>query len=140
MGAFEDVDRLGYASADLGGRILPLYNNYEDYYNNPGNPLFGKVHSNSLISKLNWQFAPQWNLMLKGSYEATSITKIEEFHNYRKSYSYIGSIEYFPVRQQDFRVFLAYIGRTYNFNEASAMPDYRTHRIELGFMYRIKAY
>ena len=90
--------------------------------------------------KMNWQFAPQWNLMLKGMYETASVTKIEQMKDYRKSYAYMGSIEYYPVKSQDFRIFLAYIGRKYDYSKASGLKDYNTNRIEIGFMYRIKAY
>ena len=68
------------------------------------------VHYTSFITKLNWQFAPQWNLMLKGMYETASVTKVDRFKDFRKSYGYVGSVEYYPVKSQDFRVFLAYVG------------------------------
>lgn len=128
MGAFDDIDRLGIATSDLAAQ-LPY-----------DNPYLTKVHYNSFITKANWQFAPQWNLMLKGMYETASVSKNEDLKNYRKSYGYMASVEYYPVKQQDFRVFLAYIGRKYNFNDKSQLADYNTNRIELGFMYRIKCY
>lgn len=128
MGAFDDVDRLGIATNDL-AKFLPA-----------GNLRYGNVHYNSFITKANWQFAPQWNLMLKGMYETASVNKIEELKNYRKSMGYFASVEYYPVQAQDFRIFLAYIGRNYKFNEKSQLANYSTNRIELGFMYRIKAF
>ncbi|SES92124.1 porin [Prevotella sp. kh1p2] len=129
MGAFDGLDRLRIASSE-GADFLAA--------NNAG--YFSDVHYNSFITKLNWQFAPQWNLMLKGMYETASVTKIEQFKNYRKSFGYIGSVEYYPVKSQDFRVFLAYVGRKYNYSEKSGLEDYNTNRIELGFMYRIKVF
>jgi len=128
MGAFDDMDRLGIATSDLAA-YLP-----------EGNAYFGKVHYNSFITKLNWQFAPQWNLMLKGTYETASVSKIDDLKNYRKSYGYLGSIEYYPVKSQDFRVFLAYVGHKFDFSDKCGLADYNTNRIELGFMYRIKCY
>jgi len=128
MGAFDDLDRLKIATSELGS-VLDKENAY-----------FGKVHYNSFITKVNWQFAPSWNLMLKGMYETASVTKREEFKNYRKSYGYIGSVEYYPAKQQDFRVFLAYVGRKYDYKDKCGLKNYNTDRIELGFMYRIKAY
>ncbi|MFZ1237069.1 MAG: hypothetical protein WAR39_08765 [Prevotella sp.] len=92
---------------------------------------------------MNWQFAPQFNLMLKGAYETASATKDETFKNYRKSVLYAASFEYYPVKSQDFRVFLAYIGRNFNYSDKVTqygLNDYKTNRIELGFMYRIKAF
>lgn len=132
MGAFDDLDRLKIATnelrdASVGGDA-------------PGNVYLGKVHYNSFITKANWQFAPSWNLMLKGMYETASVTKMEQFKNYRKSFGYTGSIEYYPAKQQDFRLFLAYVGRKYDYSTKCGLKDYNTDRIELGFMYRIKAY
>lgn len=103
MGAFDDLDRLKIATNELGGAFV------DDEGNALGNVYLGKVHYNSFITKANWQFAPSWNLMLKGMYETASVTKMEQFKNYRKSFGYMGSIEYYPAKQQDFRLFLALI-------------------------------
>lgn len=81
--------------------------------------------------------------MLKGTYETASVTKVAEWKNYRKSMMYLASVEYYPVKSQDFRVFLAYLGRHYNYSDKVAsygLSDHSTNRIELGFMYRIKAF
>lgn len=134
MGAFDDLDRLKIATNELGGAFV------DGEGNALGNVYLGKVHYNSFITKANWQFAPSWNLMLKGMYETASVTKMEQFKNYRKSFGYMGSIEYYPAKQQDFRLFLAYVGRKYNYSTKCGLKDYNTDRIELGFMYRIKAY
>ena len=128
FGEWDDVDRLHFATTDLQDKIAP------------GSTHLGKVHSHTFIAKMNWQFAPKWNLMLKGTYETTSIAKIDDLHNYRKSIGYLGSIEYWPVPKHDFRVFLAYLGHKYDFNKACGLEDYNTNRVELGFMYRIKCY
>jgi len=127
-GEWDDVDRLHYATIDL-----------LDHFTS-GSFHMGKVHSHTLVAKMNWQFAPKWNLMLKGTYETTSVARMQELHNYRKSIGYLGSIEYWPVPKNDFRIFLAYLGHTYNFNKYSNLDDYSTNRVELGFMYRIKCY
>lgn len=133
MGAFDDLDRLKIATNELGGALV-------GGDGDAGNVYLGKVHYNSFITKANWQFAPSWNLMLKGMYETASVTKMERFKNYRKSFGYMGSIEYYPAKQQDFRLFLAYVGRKYDYSTKCGLKDYNTDRIELGFMYRIKAY
>ena len=132
MGAFDDLDRLKIATNELRDALVGGAA--------PGNVYLGKVHYNSFITKANWQFAPSWNLMLKGMYETASVTKMEQFKNYRKSFGYMGSIEYYPAKQQDFRLFLAYVGRKYDYSTKCGLKDYNTDRIELGFMYRIKAY
>ena len=132
MGAFDDLDRLKIATNELRDAFVGG--------DAPGNVYLGKVHYNSFITKANWQFAPSWNLMLKGMYETASVTKMEQFKNYRKSFGYMGSIEYYPAKQQDFRLFLAYVGRKYDYSTKCGLKGYNTDRIELGFMYRIKAY
>ena len=134
MGAFDDLDRLKIATNELGGALVDADGHGID------NAYLGKVHYNSFITKANWQFAPSWNLMLKGMYETASVTKMEQFKNYRKSFGYMGSIEYYPAKQQDFRLFLAYVGRKFDYSTKCGLKDYNTDRIELGFMYRIKAY
>lgn len=134
MGAFDDLDRLRIATNELGGALVDAAGDGID------NAYLGKVHYNSFITKANWQFAPSWNLMLKGMYETASVTKMEQFKNYRKSFGYMGSIEYYPAKQQDFRLFLAYVGRKFDYSTKCGLKDYNTDRIELGFMYRIKAY
>ena len=133
MGAFDDLDRLKIATNELRDA-------FGGGDGDAGNVYLGKVHYNSFITKANWQFAPSWNLMLKGMYETASVTKMERFKNYRKSFGYMGSIEYYPAKQQDFRLFLAYVGRKYDYSTKCGLKDYNTDRIELGFMYRIKAY
>lgn len=134
MGAFDDLDRLKIATNELGVAFV------DGEGDALGNVYLGKVHYNSFITKANWQFAPSWNLMLKGMYETASVTKMEQLKNYRKSFGYMGSIEYYPAKQQDFRLFLAYVGRKYDYSTKCGLKDYNTDRIELGFMYRIKAY
>ena len=136
MGAFDDLDRLRIATNELGGALVDADGDGDGI----DNAYFGKVHYNSFITKANWQFAPSWNLMLKGMYETASVTKMEQFKNYRKSFGYMGSIEYYPAKQQDFRLFLAYVGRKFDYSTKCGLKDYNTDRIELGFMYRIKAY
>ncbi|WP_092109004.1 porin [Prevotella sp. KH2C16] len=111
-----------------------------DYLSASGAGYFSDVHYDALVAKANWQFAPQWNLMLKGMYETASVEKIEQFKNYRKAWGYLASVEYYPVKRQNFRLFAAYIGRKYNYTSQCTLEDYDTHRVELGFMYRIKAF
>ena len=80
----------------------------------------------ALALTANWQFAPKWNLMLKGMTDW--------------AYGYLASLEYYPDVTQNFRVFLAYIGKKVDFTSKCGLKDYNTNRIELGFMYRIKCY
>lgn len=126
----DGLDRFGLASREV-----------RDFFPAVGGEVWmSDVHYTSFITKLNWQFASQWNLMLKGMYETASVTKVDRFKDFRKSYGYVGSVEYYPVKSQDFRVFLAYVGRKVTYKDGVGLDKYNTNRIELGFKYRIKAY
>ena len=126
----DGLDRFGLASREV-----------RDFFPAVGGEVWmSDVHYTSFITKLNWQFAPQWNLMLKGMYETASVTKVDRFKDFRKSYGYVGSVEYYPVKSQDFRVFLAYVGRKVTYKDGVGLDKYNTNRIELGFKYRITAY
>ena len=124
MGEFDQLDRLGIVTEDLG--------------------INTDVNYHSIIAKANLQFAPKWNLMGKGMYELASVrpSTAQNLGNYRQSIGWVGSIEFYPVQGQDLRFFLAYVGRNHHFTQASgiAAANGTTHRIELGFMYRIKCY
>lgn len=126
----DGLDRFGLASREV-----------RDFFPAVGGEVWmSDVNYTSFITKLNWQFAPQWNLMLKGMYETASVTKVDRFKDFRKSYGYVSSVEYYPVNSQDFRVFLAYVGRKVTYKDGVGLDKYNTNRIELGFKYRIKAY
>ncbi len=128
MGAYEGLDRLRIATSELGATKLK------------DNAYFSDVIHHSFITKANWQFAPKCNLMLKAMYETVSVSKVEELKNYRKSYGYMASVEYYPVEHQDFRVSLAYIGCKFDYSSKCGLRSFNTDRIELGFMYRLKMY
>ena len=130
MSQNDGLDRFGLASREV-----------RDFFPAVGGEVWmSDVHYTSFITKLNWQFVPRWNLMLKGMYETASVTKIDRFKDFRKSYGYVGSVEYYPIKGQDLRIFLAYVGRKVTYKEGVGLDKYNTNRIELGFKYRIKAY
>lgn len=143
----DDLDRMKIASGEvvekMFSKAVPLSaDNADAGAVDYSNIYLRKVCYQGIVTKLNWQFASDWNLMLKGMWETASTTKNEEFKHYRKAYGYIGSLEYYPARKQkqDLRIFLAYIGRKYDYSQRSGLKDYNTDRIELGIMYRLKAY
>ena len=129
---YDDLDRMKIAS----GEIRDVMSSPEE------NVYLGKVRYQGIVSKMNWQFASAWNLELKGTYETASVTKSEQFKNYRKAYGYVGSVEYYPAmkQKQDLRLFLSYMGRKYQYNKASQLVDYNTNCVEIGLMYRMKIY
>lgn len=127
MGAFEGLDRLRIATREG-----------TDFLQGAG--YFSDVHYNSFVTKMNWQFVPQWNLMLKGMYETASVDNVAPLSDFRKSFGYVASVEYYPVKGEDLRVFLSYTGRRFDYSKECGLKDYNTNRIELGFMYRIKVF
>ncbi len=131
MTSSEGLDRLRIASDDAQG-IMELAGIENGYLSD--------VRYHSLVTKLNWQFIPKWNLMLKGAYETIDVKNFDMLDKYRKSYSYIASLEYYPIKKQNLRIFLAYLGKHIDYSERCGLADYNTNRIELGMMYRMKIF
>lgn len=127
MAEWDDMDMLGIATADLLSSQV-------------ANVRAGKVFYGSWIAKADWRFAEKWNLMMKGTWENVSMTDIEALGNYRTSHVLTASIEYYPDKSQDLHFFLGYAGHRVGFKAASGLDDISTNRIELGFMYRLKAF
>lgn len=119
MGSFEGLDRLRIATGELGGV------GYQTH-----------VRYNSFVTKMRFDLGDGFQLMLKGMYETTGTKDLGKF---RTALGYVGSLEYYPLKDQDLRFFAAYIGRHFGYDKVN-LPDYSTNRIEIGFMYRIKAY
>lgn len=119
----DDIDLLRIATADRGGAAYAC-----------------DVRYRSLTTEALCTFAPKWALRVKGSYETVSASG--NFRNYRTSVGGVGTLEFYPVKDQDLRLFAAYVGRAHRFSEACGIKeaDGMTHRLELGIMYRIKAY
>lgn len=138
---YDDLDRMKIASKEIVNEMVNSISP-DSEENGYTNLYLSKVRYQGIITKMNWQFAKDWNLMLKGMWETASATKDEKFKNYRTAYGYIGSLEYYPARKQkqDLRFFLAYVGRKYDYSKKCGLKDYNTDRIELGMMYRLKAY
>ncbi len=127
MAAWDDVDRLHYASEDAAALF-------------PESGILHNVIQKSLVSKAEWQFMPGWNLWVKGMYETVSVKDIPKLHNYRKALGYMSGIEFYPFEGQDLRFYLAWIGRHFSFSAESGLPAYDRNRLELGLMYRLKAF
>lgn len=129
MASFEDVDHLRIVSNEL--KVIPDYQN---------NTYFENVVYHSVISKVNWQFAKQCNLMAKGAFEVAHFPIMNQQKASRHGWSYMASLEYFPIKQQDWRVFLAYNGQNHRYNNMPEKISKYNHRIELGMIARLKLY
>jgi len=125
-GEWDKMDRIMIASKDLFGE---------------GKGVFaGDVRYLTLVTKLDWRFAPKWNLMVGGSFTGSGLRKIEELENYRTTVMYSTALEYYPVRDQDLRFFLSFMGRHTGFGKITGLTDQNANTFELGFIYRIKCY
>lgn len=134
MNSSSGLDLLKVASSDLSNELTAAHPEAGE------NLYFSDVHYNSFITKASWKFSPRWHLVAKGTYETSSVSHIQQFRNYRKSLGYVGSLEYYPVRQQDLRLFLAFIGHHHAFSKKCGLKGQNTSRVEIGFMYRLKAF
>ena len=129
MAAFDGLDRLQLAS-----------NEGRSYLKSSGRAYFTDVHYQTIVTKMEYQFQPRWNLVFKGMYETANVTSDENFKNYRRSISYGGFVEYIPDTQLNLHLFLGYMGKTLDYTRRSALTDIHTNRIELGFMSKLKLY
>ena len=98
-----------------------------------GTTLVKDTKYNSFVLKAEYQPVPHWNIFAQGMYETA---KSDLPNNELKSIGYYAGVEYLPFEKQDLRFFLAYIGRS---REKNNVTD-NTNRVNLGLMYRIKAF
>ena len=144
MERWDDVDRYGFASKELDSKTLTYsVNTIHPLYYGDTESLgfyFNDFHLRSMVAKARWTITPKWKLMLKGMYEVADVRSVDALKNYRTALGYFGSLEYYPVRSQDFRIYLAYLGRHYDYSRRCGLADRSTNRIELGMMYRIKCF
>lgn len=136
----DDIDRMGIVTREA-AHLLPVGQSY-----------FEHVVHHSLVAKADWQFAPQWNAYVQGMYETASVRKsVAALHDYRRHYSYFAGVEYYPVKSQDLRVSLSFLGQSFHYSARSGIrhryedtgisdPLSEMTRIELGMMYRIKCF
>jgi hypothetical protein len=120
-GAWEDIDRHGIVTAETGTWAA-------------------KTRYNSVVGQVQYQPAPHWNCFVKGMVEKASVGDMPAFHHYRTSYGYQAAVQWIPDLSQDARLSLAYVGKKVDYKQACGLEDYHSDRIELSFIYRIKAY
>ena len=97
----------------------------------------------SLVTKLNYRFATNWNVFVKGMYETASITKASqgvEKGKYRTSLGYLAGLEYYPMENSNLHFFLTYVGRSYKYENRANAEDYDTNRVSLGFIYQLQMF
>lgn len=101
----------------------------------------------SLVTKMNYRFAPKWNVFLEGMYETASLKdNLLGFPKgkYRTAYGYFAGLEYYPM-ESNLHFFLTYVGRAYEYtNRARSLMntgfDDNTNRLSLGFIYQLQMF
>lgn len=145
MGEKDDLDHLGIATAELGNICVENYD--KDIFQTG---LVRNTLYHTFLTKLEYQPVRQFNLWFKGGYELADVRDVKviktgavAFKNYRKAYQYAGGIEYRPLRDQNLRLFLAYMGKHVSYSrfaQSCGLKNHNQNRIELGFMYQIRAF
>ncbi|GJH40632.1 hypothetical protein RCZ04_11820 [Capnocytophaga sp. HP1101] len=131
MMAYENLDRLGYAAVYTTTAVtVPAYLEDTSY--------------NSFVVKAEFQPIPQLNIFAKGMYEMADVENSSLpsgcYDNNYRSLGYFAGVEYMPFEKQDLRFFLAYVGRSYKYDQQVAGIKDDTNRVSVGLMYRIKAF
>jgi hypothetical protein len=101
----------------------------------------------SLVTKLNYRFAPRWNAFVEGMYETAALKNdLTGFSKgkYRTSYGYFAGVEYYPM-ESNLHFFLTYVGRNYIYTNAAKVLgshnfNYNTERVSLGFIYQLQMF
>lgn len=99
----------------------------------------------SLVSRLNYHFAPKWNAFAKGMYDTAGVYQDSEgvsAGQYRTAWGYQAGVEFFPMKT-NFRFFLTYTGRSYIHHTRAldlGARDYHTHRLSAGFVYQLPVF
>lgn len=126
----DDIDRSGIITGIVG--------------NGGGHNAFNAGYL-SVVTKLNYRFAPKWNVFVKGMYETASTTKKSgdiEKGKYRTSLGYLAGLEYYPM-ESNLHFFLTYVGRKYKYEDRAKVlgfEDYDTNRLSVGFIYQLQMF
>ncbi|MCR5561221.1 MAG: OprO/OprP family phosphate-selective porin [Bacteroidales bacterium] len=116
----DGADRVGIATFDLGAAALSGK---------------GEIWYNSKILKAFWQFAPGWNLVVKGCWDDVAF---DSGGRYRSSFLGLCSLEYYPVESQDLRFFICGTAHHIMFNGPSLPSPFTTARAEIGLIYKLR--
>lgn len=138
-GAWEDVDHHQILSADLSNVLSKTASEIAGYPVEI-NVLARNTQYHTLMLDGFYQPTPHWNLTAGVRYErASSSNGLATILGNRINYGYQVAIQWIPDLTQDARISLSYIGRTTQYDHP-ALENYNRNRIELGLIYRIKAY
>ncbi len=97
----------------------------------------------SLVGEIQYRFHPKWQLFAKGMYESASVYKAYDTYGkgkYRTAWGYQGGLEFYPMADDNLRIFLIALGRKYSLTERAkalggSLED--TVRLSVGFIYKL---
>ena len=88
------------------------------------------------VSRYDYQLTDRWSLSAKlGIEQAGSTQRLSE--QLRSNYIYFAAAQYAPLRGQDLRFYLAYVGNTISYDKALHLKDEQMHRIAIGAYYTL---
>lgn len=100
----------------------------------------------STIANFDYRIHAHWNLYLKGAYETTRVLRSNACYQkglYTRTWSAQACAEYFPIKGEDFRVFLHLLykrsGATHHARALGA-TDHDSQRISIGMEYKIPVF
>lgn len=124
-----------YMEADYGLLSSKILSQYEG--RTPGNyEVYENTVYKGLISRYEYQITPLWSASAKGGIEFLGSRNSLNEH-FRTHYIYALALQYAPFGNTDFRVHLAYIGKTVSYIEELKLPEEQLHRFSLGASYTL---
>ena len=88
------------------------------------------------VSRYDYQLTDRWSLSAKlGIEQAGSTQRLSE--QLRTNYIYFAAAQYAPLRGQDLRFYLAYVGNAISYDKALHLKDEQMHRIAIGAYYTL---
>jgi hypothetical protein len=126
--SMEDLDRTGLISGDVPDDLYPYALENTLYYSN--------------WLKLDYRFFEKWQFSFVGFIDQSKwlddIDPLKTSDDWRTSYGYIPTIEYFPWKNLNLKFFVGYVGRIYNYSDYAksrvGVEDYNTGRIMFGLI------
>ena len=124
----EDLDRTGLISIDVPDNLYPYALENTLYY--------------SHWLKFDYRFFEKWQFSVVGFIDNSKwlddIDPLKDTNDWRKSYGYIPTIEYFPWNDLNIKFFVGYVGRIYNYSDYAksrvGVQDYNTGRLMIGII------
>ena len=124
-----------YMGADYGLTASQLLSAYDglakDNYLMQKNAVYKRA-----VSRYDYQLTDHWSLSAKlGIEQAGSTQRLSE--QLRTNYIYFAAAQYAPLRGQDLRFYLAYVGNTISYDKALHLKNEQMHRIAIGAYYTL---